>query len=99
MTDSNTNAAPEQAVYTDGGARIDMTRIRKNLPELADLFALASSAAETYRAHVRAVAEAAGMRPAVLARYIRAVASDKLAQQRADAEQLQLLFDEVETHD
>jgi hypothetical protein len=74
---------------------IKIPQIRKSLDDLEALCHKAIDANDEFRIYVKAVAKAAGIDHTVLGAYVKARVADKLDAQRAKAEQLSLLFDEI----
>ena len=74
---------------------VKIPEIRKLLGDLEALCHKAIDANDDFKVGVKLVAKAAGIDPTVLGAYVKARVADKLDAQRAKAEQLSLLFDEI----
>jgi rRNA processing protein Krr1/Pno1 len=78
------------------GQGIKLGEIRAAVDELQNLCHVKIAAAETFATTCKAVAERSGINPSVLATFINAIAKDKLRENQKKAEQLSLLFEEIE---
>jgi len=75
---------------------IHMEAVKESIEELEKLFTRAKSAKEALREAVTKVAEKSGLRPDVLSAYVKARCNDRLDEYQTKAEQLSLVFSEVE---
>ena len=84
--------AAEDVTHVPRAIRPD--EIRQALPDLRAQCQRAIDAAESFRDAAKAVAARAGIEPAALTAYVRAVVTDKLKAQKTRAEQMTLLLEE-----
>ena len=75
---------------------IDLDQLKSGqIQELLLLKLSAKTAAEDFGSAIRAKAEAAGVQASVLRKYVNALAAKKTPEQKRNAEQLVLLFEEI----
>lgn len=67
--------------------------IQNNLKDLESLYITKHAADENYAASTKAVAERAGVLPAVLRKLVKAVAESEFDKHKVHAEQLSMVFD------
>ena len=92
MTDLNVTDA---AMTTALGQGINLTKLRKSLPELEAACNRKIEAQEDFKNLIQVAAINAGIIPGVLSQYIVAVCNDTVAKKARSAEQLSLLFSEI----
>jgi len=74
---------------------VDIDAVDANLAHLLTLYQSAKLSADDLSAAIKTTAEKAGVHPAALRRYVSARASEKYQEKRAEAAQLQLMFEEI----
>ena len=77
-------------------AVIKIFELRDKLDYLVKLFGAAQVAKDIYGDAVKAIAEKAGLQASTVRKFIAAKAGDNLEDKRHDAQQLALVFDEIE---
>lgn len=74
---------------------IDLKIIKDRLPELKAAKGRAKNASAEYSDAIKAAAKDSGLNSSAVRRFVDAAAGDNIVERKRDAEQLQLLFDEV----
>lgn len=78
------------------GMGINLTEIKKSIPELEAACNHKMEACEDFKNKVQVVALSVGLLPGVLSQYITARCSDTVKKKARSAEQLSLMFSEFE---
>jgi hypothetical protein len=71
---------------------IDLSLVRDRMQHLVSLHAAKSAAATDFNEACKSVAQRAGIKPAVLAKYVSVTAADKVSEEKAKNQQLSLLL-------
>ena len=87
--------ADDKANTTALGLGINLTALRKALPELEVLCNHKIEAADGFKNAVQVVAIQAGILPGVLSQYVTSRVNESVAKKAQSAEQLSLLFTEI----